>query len=178
MAGAVGNCFRGFQSKRCHMVSKTVDNLNPRLWSPESPVLYKLSVTAEMDGQVVAEKTVRFGFRSFEIRGGRFYLNGNPIFLRGNSINPPGRGVPDSVSQDPQFIRDYISYLKQQNINIIRTSSEEWMDACDELGMMQFGGGIYGTPPLCDSEGPTNRYFRSCQSLSGRICRPSSDIQV
>src|ERR1035441_1739043 len=74
--------------------TQTLSGLKPELWNPDSPVLYNLQVTAAKDGKDLGTKTVRIGFRSFEIKGGQFHLNGRPIFLRGIAINPPGRTIP------------------------------------------------------------------------------------
>ena len=83
--------------------------LAPELWSPVSPTLYTLEVSSGED-----LSTVRFGFRKFEMKDGNFYLNGKKIFLRGNAINPPGRGIPDSLEVSKDFARDYIRFLKGQ----------------------------------------------------------------
>lgn len=92
------------------------------------------------------------GFRSFEIRGGQFRLNGRPVFLRGIAINPPGRGIPPGVGESRAFAEAYVCYLKSQHVNIFRLSTDEsqvWFDVCDELGMMMYAG-HYGSPPGAD----------------------------
>ena len=126
--------------------SWSVDGLSPDLWEPTSPHLYRLAVDVPTAGGT-QRADVRFGFRSFAERDGRLYLNGRPYFLRGLAINPPGRNVPDSLGENRRFIEPYIRYLLAQNINIIRLyeTSQEWLDVCDELGMMVFQGN-YGTP--------------------------------
>ena len=61
------------------------------LWSPESPKLYRVTLSSE--GDTVAE---RIGFRSIETRGRDILLNGVPVFLRGISIHELARlaGLP------------------------------------------------------------------------------------
>ena len=78
---------------------------------------------------------------------GRILLNGRPIFLRGNAINPPDRNIPDSLEENRRFVEPYVRYLKSVGVNIIRLTrhSQVWFDVCDELGMMLFQGN-YGTP--------------------------------
>lgn len=123
------------------IVTCNISGLAPELWSPVSPNLYMLEVRS---GDLSDD--VRFGFRRFEMKEGNFYLNGRKIFLRGNAINPPGRGIPDSLEVSEDFARDYVRFLKGQNINIIRVpDSRTWLDVCDEEGMMVFGG-RYGRP--------------------------------
>lgn len=127
-------------------VVRRVTGLRPRLWSPQSPHLYRLAVEAGAPGAGLNE-TVRFGFRRFESRDGRLLLNGRPVFLRGNAINPPERNLPDSLSENPRFAREYLRYLKSIGVNIIRLTrpSQAWFDVADEEGMMIFQG-HYGTP--------------------------------
>jgi hypothetical protein len=131
-------------------LAATVRGVHPRLWSPESPALYRLRVEAG-----ALRDSVRFGFRRVEERDGRVLLNGRPVFLKGNAINPPGRNVPDSLSENPRFARDYVRYLRSAGVNIIRLTktSQAWLDACDELGMMLFQGS-YGTPKGGTSAAP------------------------
>src|SRR5206468_9724164 len=122
-------------------LAETVSGLKPKIWSPASPTLYILEVFATRDGKTLATRKVRFGFRSFEIHDGQFQLNGQPIFLRGVAINPPGRGIPESVGESRKFAEDYVRFLKSQNLNIFRISTDEsqvWFDVCDELGMMLY----------------------------------------
>ena len=116
--------------------------LAARLWSPETPVLYALRVTA---GTMTDAK--RIGFRTVRSEGGRVLLNGRPLFLRGNAINPPGRNLPDSLSNSPRFARQYLRSLKANNVNLVRFTSPSpvWLDAADEVGMLVFQGN-YGTP--------------------------------
>jgi len=126
-------------------VTTNVSGLCPQLWSLTAPHLYNLTVTARRAGAALASQTVRFGFRSFETRGGQFLLNGKPIYLRGNSINPPGRDVPDEVGLSRPFAEAYIRDLKSRHVNLVRVDSDLWLDVCDELGMMVFAG-RYGRP--------------------------------
>ncbi len=132
---------------RTNTYAKTISNLKPELWSPATPALYSLTVTAKTADKPIAEKTIRFGFRSFESRDGRLFLNGRPIFLRGLAINPPGRTIPEKTGESRAFAEDYVRFLKSRNVNIIRLThdSQVWFDVCDELGMMIYQG-QYGSP--------------------------------
>ena len=49
-----------------------------KLWSPETPILYKVEITRG-DERIEDE----IGFRTIETRGKQLLLNGKPIFLRG-----------------------------------------------------------------------------------------------
>lgn len=136
------------------MFEKVIAGLHPALWSPGSPVLYELALTAVRNGATLDTKLVRTGFRSVENRDGRILLNGKPIFLCGLAINPPGRSVPDATAFSREFAYDYVQYMRSQHFNCIRMNLEfvadpraqAWFDACDELGMMVYQG-CYGSPP-------------------------------
>ena len=131
---------------------KTIPGLQPKLWSPDAPTLYNLRVTVSKDGAPLGSKTVRVGFRSFEIRHEQFHLNGQPVFLRGIAINPPGRTIPSAVGESRAFAEAYVRCLKAHNVNIFRLTTDEsqvWFDVCDELGMMMYAG-RYGSPPGAD----------------------------
>ena len=67
--------------------SDTVTNisfkiLGVKLWSPESPKLYKVIVSTGAD-----KTTDKIGFRTIEASGKQLLLNGKPIFLRGICIH-------------------------------------------------------------------------------------------
>lgn len=118
-----------------------IEGIEAKLWTPVAPHLHNITITA---GESSATK--RVGFRSFQMVDGRFLLNGKPIFLRGNAINPPGRGIPGELEESKEFARDYVRFLKGMNINLIRIrNNQDWLDVCDEEGMMVFGG-RYGRP--------------------------------
>ena len=125
----------------------TIDGLKPKLWSTVTPELYDvhIDIACSKPYSKVSAQT-RVGFRHFEMKDGRFYLNGEPIFLRGNAINPPNRGIPAGLEESKEFARDYVRFLKGMNINIIRIpTNQNWLEVCDEEGMMVFGG-RYGRP--------------------------------
>ena len=52
------------------------------LWQPGAPVLYDVTFTLERNGETVDTVSSYFGFRSIEIRGQQFLINGKPIFQR------------------------------------------------------------------------------------------------
>ncbi|MBV9625024.1 MAG: hypothetical protein JOZ14_13705 [Acidobacteria bacterium] len=52
---------------------------NPKLWEPDNPALYVLN--ASLRGPIEYHRRTRFGFRSFEARHGKVYLNGKPFFM-------------------------------------------------------------------------------------------------
>ncbi len=123
-----------------------VADLNADLWSPANPALYDLYFRISRNKKTLHEKHQRIGFRFFEAKDGKLFLNNKPIFLRGIAINPPGRGIPDSIETSREFAEDYVRFMKSINVNIIRIANHEtWYKVCDELGMMVFGGNYAGS---------------------------------
>lgn len=138
-----------FKSKVDTTVIFTIDKLAPKLWSPIDPNLYELDIKTN-----AGNFHKRIGFRKFEMHDGVFYLNGKPIYLRGNAINPPERGIPERLEKSKEFARDYVRFMKSLNINIIRIpDNQNWMDVCDEEGMMIFAG-RYGRPKHATKTAP------------------------
>lgn len=144
-------------------IDHTITALQPERWSPDAPNLYQVMIEVRTSGreEPVLRSISRFGFRDFQARDGRFYLNGSPVFLRGNSIVPPGSGhirnLNPDLANDPESIRAYLLRLKSYNINLIRTHDPVWLSLCDEVGMMVFTG-RYGVPRWNNaqrSEAPT-----------------------
>jgi beta-galactosidase len=110
-----------------------------RLWSPETPYLYKALVTLYADGQKIDEKTQRFGIRTVAVsQKGGFQLNGQTRKIKGvclhHDLGPLGAAVNKTA-----LIRQ-INILKDMGCDAIRTAhnmpSQMQMDVCDSLGMM------------------------------------------
>ncbi|MBO9709936.1 MAG: beta-glucuronidase [Caulobacter sp.] len=110
---------------------------SPRLWSPEDPHLYTLTVRLE-NGAASDEYAFKIGVRTIEAKGDKLLLNGKPVFLRGFGKHEDfpihGRGL-DVAS----IVRDF-ELLKWIGGNSFRTShypySEEAMMLADEHGLL------------------------------------------
>ncbi len=134
----------------------TIKGLKPKLWTPADPNLYRLDVSLESRlGKVLDKWTHNVGFRTFEARGNKFYLNGNPYWLRGANQLPYGKN-----SWDALLPRKLIKLMHDGNERITRTHAtpwnEAWLDAADEIGLgvsiegirpWALAGKIGGTPP-------------------------------
>lgn len=152
----------------------SIENLKPKLWSPSDPQLYELIVTS--NGATLGK--VRFGFRTFEVVGDKFYLNGRETLLRGIPINPPGRDLPDAMLHSKEFIRGYIKLLKSAYVNIIRTEPDDWISECDEQGMMLFAGhyGGGGSGPIAPAFEKRQLFYRDL--MLRLVSHPSVVIYV
>lgn len=108
---------------------------SPKLWSPSSPALYSVEVRLNDDDGV----TERFGFRTFEARDGKFYLNGEPFYMRAALDQD---FYPETIYTPPskEYVRDQMLKGKRMGLNLLRchikVCSPEYLEAADEVGML------------------------------------------
>ncbi|VGO11990.1 Beta-galactosidase [Pontiella desulfatans] len=110
-----------------------------KTWSPNEPNLYTLTVKLGNSD----EETVRFGMRELTIRNNRFELNGEPVTIKAaffEGLYPNRLALPDSI----EMARLEIRLAKEAGFNMIRPWRKppppEWLDLCDEMGVMVVGG--------------------------------------
>lgn len=100
-------------------------------WSAEAPRLYEAELASS--GETVS---LRLGFRTVEIRGDRFLVNGERVVFHGVNRHEthPDRGR----AFDEDFAREDLVMMKRFNVNAIRTSHypphPRLLDLADELG--------------------------------------------
>ncbi|HOT93209.1 MAG TPA: glycoside hydrolase family 2 TIM barrel-domain containing protein [Anaerolineae bacterium] len=111
---------------------------DPLKWSAEHPNLYTLLLTLkDPAGNVLEVERCRVGFRQVEIKDGKIFINGVPVYFRGvnRHEHDPDTGHTLSVES---MIRD-ILLMKRFNINAVRTchypDDPRWYDLCDEYGL-------------------------------------------
>jgi beta-galactosidase len=112
---------------------------NPKLWSPETPNMYKLVTTLEAQGAEVDRYETPFGIRTVRFDPDKgFFLNGQRVELKGTCNHQDHAGV--GVAVPDELNRWRVAQLKKMGSNAIRTShnppTPELLDACDRLGMM------------------------------------------
>ncbi len=113
---------------------------NPKLWSPETPNLYTLTITlVDNHGKDLDNLSMRFGIRTVKVDSIHgFQLNGVSRKIKGvclhHDLGPLGAAVNKAA-----IIRQ-VKQLKAMGCDAIRTShnppSQMQMDVCDSLGMM------------------------------------------
>ncbi len=111
----------------------------PRLWSCDTPSLYRAVTTMTVGDRTVDEVTTTFGIRSESLDATHgFLLNGKPLKLRGGCVHH-ANGCLGSCTFDRAEERR-VELLKAAGFNAIRTShnppSPAFLDACDRLGMI------------------------------------------
>ena len=109
-------------------------NADLKLWSPESPKLYDVTIEAETD-----QVQDKIGFRSIETRGTDILLNGRPIFLRGVCIHEeaPLRGGRAYSREDAVTL---LGWAKELGANFVRLAhyphNEFMIREADRMGIM------------------------------------------
>ena len=114
--------------------NKTVKS--PDKWSAETPNLYTLLMSVELDGKVICVKSYKVGFKKVEIKGEKIYFNGMPLMIKGVNRHDfdcdYGWAVPKY-----RYTQD-LDIMKQNNINSIRTShypdDPYFYDMCNKYG--------------------------------------------
>lgn len=111
----------------------------PKLWSPETPVLYK-AVSKIYSGDTLLDTySTRFGIRTIEyIADKGFYLNGKRRKFQGvcnhHDLGPLGAAINVAA------LRHQLTLLKEMGCDAIRTShnmpAPELVELCDEMGFM------------------------------------------
>lgn len=112
---------------------------NPKLWSPETPTLYRAVTEVLQAGKVVDQVETNFGVRSlaWSVDKG-LLLNGKSIKLVGGSVHhdngPLGAAAFDRAEERR------VELLKSAGFNAVRTAhnppSPAFLDACDRLGLL------------------------------------------
>jgi len=111
----------------------------PRLWSPESPHMYKAGISVSADGKEADCVEVPFGIREIKADpDGGFYLNGKSIKFKGGCVHHDLGPLGSMTITRAEERR--VELLKAAGYNAIRTShnppSTAFLDACDRLGML------------------------------------------
>jgi hypothetical protein len=124
----------------------TVPVRDPKLWTPESPHLYDVTVELkDKDGKLVDAIRTYFGLRTIacgKLPGEDFervLLNGKPIYLRGaldQSFNP--KGIYTAPSDE--FLKNDIAFAKRCGLNFLRIhikpDEPRRLYWADKLGML------------------------------------------
>ncbi len=111
---------------------------NARLWSPEGPYLYELTVLLFEGDRLSDRYSLDLGIRTVEVRGDQLLLNGEPIFLTGfgkhEDFPVHGRGLNLPLLVKENALSEWVG------ANSFRTShypySEEAMQLANREGIL------------------------------------------
>lgn len=107
-------------------------------WHFDRPQLYTVKLSL-LDGANLADcvETV-VGFRKFEVRSGRFYLNGEPVRLAGTEWMP-GSDPVYGMAEPKEQLEKMLLCLKESNSVLTRFhwQQDDWVyDWCDRHGLL------------------------------------------
>ncbi|WP_267402738.1 MULTISPECIES: glycoside hydrolase family 2 TIM barrel-domain containing protein [unclassified Chryseobacterium] len=111
---------------------------NPKLWTAETPNLYKAKFTLNKNKKTISQIEEKFGFRTIEIRkGDGIFINGTKVKMKGINRHlwwpETGRAVTENIDlMDVQLI-------KEMHMNAVRCShyppNKSFLKICDSLGL-------------------------------------------
>ena len=120
-------------------VAATLRVTAPRLWSLQTPQLYRLTTRVKQGDRVVDAYDTPFGIRSirFDANEG-FFLNGRHVKLHGANNHQDHAGIGIALPDAMHEAR--LKMLKAMGVNAIRSAhhpaTPELLDACDRLGIL------------------------------------------
>ncbi|MCI6036000.1 MAG: glycoside hydrolase family 2 protein, partial [Firmicutes bacterium] len=119
-------------------VEQTIANVH--LWNGrKDPHLYTMHVELKKDGQVVDERTTRFGCRTFKVDPEKgFFLNGEHYPLRGVSRHQDRPHIGNALT--PEMHEEDAKIIYELGATTIRLAhyqhDQHFYDMCDELGFV------------------------------------------
>ncbi|MGO4707018.1 glycoside hydrolase family 2 protein [Microvirga sp. 2MCAF38] len=108
-------------------------------WSPDHPHLYHLRLMMIRQGEVKDEIKEEFGFRTIEARDGKFYLNGEPFYMRAALDQDYYPGTICTVPS-VEFLEDQFRKVKELGLNTLRchikAADPRYYDVADRMGVL------------------------------------------
>ncbi len=144
---------------------KLKDIVQPKLWSPSHPYLYRLetSIYNAADSSLFDRLHIPLGFRWFKFNPEKgFSLNGKPMKLIGvnrhQDYENMGSGVSDEIH------RHDIELIKQMGANFLRIAhypqDPAVLEACDKLGLL-----VWEEIPIVDMITPSQEFFNVSKNM-------------
>ncbi|MDV6331473.1 beta-galactosidase GalA [Asticcacaulis sp. 201] len=110
----------------------------PRLWGLDDPHLYTVKTEIVEAGVVVDVFTSTFGVREVVFKVDGFFLNGQPMKIKGTNNHQDHAGVGSAIPDALHIWR--LQQLKAMGSNAYRSShnpaTPEVLDACDRMGLL------------------------------------------
>ena len=123
---------------------------NPTLWTPETPRLYDIVLSA--NGEKIMQ---RVGIRTVTIENGIFKINGKHLKLKGVNKHDTHPKTGATVTFDD--MKNDLDLMKWANVNAVRTSHypalPEFYDLCDSMGMFVMNEADVETHGACAYQG-------------------------
>ncbi|WP_256009607.1 beta-galactosidase GalA [Desertivirga xinjiangensis] len=119
--------------------SLTLSVSGPRLWEPESPVLYKVLTRIKENGKIMDQRITKCGFRTIRFSADSgFFLNDKHVLIKGVCNHTDHAGVGVAV---PDGIWDFrMERIKELGANAYRCTHaappKRILELCDSLGIL------------------------------------------
>lgn len=112
---------------------------SPRLWSTESPNLYRLETRLIADGKTAGIYETKTGFRKFAFDAEKgFLLNGKRMKIRGVCLHHDAGALGAVVNR--RAVERQLEIMKEMGANAIRVShnppAPELLALCDSMGLL------------------------------------------
>ena len=109
-----------------------------KTWSAEIPNLYQLNIVIkDKKGNVLEAISRKLGFRTSEVKGSQYLVNGKPILFKGVNRHEHDPNTGHVISRE-DMLKD-IKIFKEYNINAVRTAhypnDPYFYELCDEYGI-------------------------------------------
>jgi len=151
----------------------------PKLWSPDTPLLYDLSVKLLDDGKTVDRVDSYFGMRKIEVRKdgkgvNRILLNGQPVFQLG--LLDQGFW-PDGLYTAPtdEALRFDVEMHKKLGFNLsrkhVKVEPARWYYWCDRLGLLVWQDMPSGDKSIGPGKGEIQRNPESAKQFELELQR-------
>ncbi len=136
---AKGLLSRKVEGESTGVFEQTLKLPNPKLWTLESPRLYRIVTTVHTNGQVADAVVTPFGVRTFAFTVDKgFFLNGKHVDLNGVCLHHDQGSLGSAVHK--RSIERQLEIMKRMGCNAIRTSHNppdpELLDLCDRMGLL------------------------------------------
>lgn len=143
--------------------NETSPILQPQLWTPETPNLYRIETTLrdKKTKALLDQSNHHTGFRWFRFDANEgFFLNGKPYKLRGICRHQDQK--PIGVALTDEMHRRDMKLMKEMGANFIRIShypqDDALLEMCDKLGML-----AWEEIPIIDIVPETAGYGDNCE---------------
>jgi hypothetical protein len=112
---------------------------NPDAWSPNTPNLYDVAVELIREPAVFDAVEHTVGFRRFEAKHGKLFLNGEPFFLFG-ALDQDWHPEDECRAPEPEFLKQRLRNAKAMGLNALRCHvkipDRLYFDVADRLGIL------------------------------------------
>jgi beta-galactosidase len=194
-SNAVGKASARVSAAGQDPLKQTIRISNPRLWSPDSPYLYRIRTSLVEGSRTWDTSEIPLGLRWFSFDADKgFFLNGKRLQLQGTTWHQSYPGMGDALPNSRHYAD--MKGIRQMGCNFFRTShyphDPAVIEACDQLGLLVMeelfvGEEVENTAAYFDIQAQTAREMivrdRNNPSvilwgLSGEVDNPEKSVEV